>query len=202
MGLQPGVFERSGSESENRRLWLENPAGSRVVQIQHDRLAVHWTKGEPDEGYPRFTSLRESLVDAWNRLDSAFDQQLMPDICQVLYVNHIGAESGWKGVGDTQEILASWRGDVSDDFLPKPVIAATYLHFHMPDPGEWLDIETGPIRIGDESVLAVYVGARGRAGSDCLEGVLQFMDLAHEWIVRGFTSLTTSRAHNVWGRMR
>ena len=41
MGLEPGAFDRSDDEAGDLRLWLSNPGGSRVVQIQHDRLAVH-----------------------------------------------------------------------------------------------------------------------------------------------------------------
>ncbi len=201
MGTRPGVFERPDDESEDGRLWLAAPDGNRVTQIQHDRLAVHWTKGQPDENYPRFSSLRAALVDAWEKLDSVLDDTPIPDICQVLYINHVGAESEWEGPEDTRDILTSWRGETSDDFLPAPVVSAAYLHFHMPEPGKWLDVETGPIRDdNDEPVLAIYLGARGQASSEQLEGALEFMDLAHEWIVRGFTSLTTQKAHDIWRR--
>ncbi|MCY3862490.1 MAG: TIGR04255 family protein [bacterium] len=202
MGLEPGAYDRPDDEAGDRRLWLSNPGGSRVIQVQHDRLAVHWTQEDSEEIYPRFASLREFFVEAWHRLNDAVDDQLVPGICQVLYVNHIGAESGWQGPEDTPEILAPWGGIMSDDFLPEPGIAATYLHFHIPDPGEWLDIQAGPVGVDDRSVLAVYLAARGIAASPDLEGVLEFMDLAHEWIVRGFASFTTPSAHKTWGRNR
>ena len=202
MGLEPGAFDRPDDEAGNLRLWLSNPGGSRVVQVQHDRLAVHWTQDESEEAYPRFASLREFFVEAWHKLDDAFSDQLVPGICQVLYVNHIGTESGWQSAEDTPEILAPWGGIMSDDFLPEPEIAATYLHIHIPDPGEWLDIQAGPVHINETSVLAIYLAARGLAASPHLEGALEFMDLAHEWIVRGFASFTTQSAHKIWGRRR
>ena len=42
----------------------------------------------------------------------------------------------------------------------------------------------------------------GRASSPDLAGALDFMDLAHEWIVRGFTSMTTAEAHEHWRRTK
>jgi hypothetical protein len=44
--------------------------------------------------------------------------------------------------------------------------------------------------------------ARGRPGSDGIPGVLQFLDVGREWIVRGFTSITTATMHKIWGRRR
>lgn len=204
IGLEPSPTDRPDDGAELERLWLSAKDGQQVVQIQHDRLAVNWKRDSLDETYPRFTWLRDFFLDAWHRFNQVSSIELCPDICQVLYVNHIGAESGWHGVGDTSEILTSWRGDTSDEFLPEPEIAATYLHYHIPDPGQWLDIEAGPIRPAEDEdrVLAIYVASRGWTDSPDLDGALAVLDLAHEWIVRGFTSVTTTAAHQRWGRTR
>jgi uncharacterized protein (TIGR04255 family) len=52
-----------------------------------------------------------------------------------------------------------------------------------------------------KDVLILDLTARGPAkldGSDMED----WFDLAHEWIVRGFTDLTSALAHKRWGRMQ
>ncbi|WP_419911579.1 TIGR04255 family protein [Candidatus Poriferisodalis sp.] len=204
IGLEPSHIDRPEAGAELERLWMSAKGGQQVVQVQHDRLTVNWKRDSLDETYPRFTWLRKFFLDAWHRLSKITAIDLCPDICQVLYVNHIGAESGWHGISDTSEILASWRGHTSDEFLPEPEIAAAYLHYHIPDPGQWLDIDVGPIRPDENAdrVLAMYVSSRGWAATADLDGALAVLDVAHEWIVRGFTSATTAKAHQKWGRTR
>ena len=200
MDLNPSHHEMPNDDADDLRLWLSGESGSRVVQVQHDRLAVNWARSDPSEEYPRFGTLRDSFIDAWHRLDAATGGELLADICQVLYVNHIGAESGWESVEHTSKILCPWSGTMSDEFLPEPEIAANYLHFHMPDPGQWLDIETGPVRVDDEPKLAMYLAARGMTERYDLDSALDLLDLAHEWIVQGFVSITTPEAHKIWGK--
>ena len=55
-------------ETQTPRLWLQNEAGNRVLQLQQDRVVVNWQKGGTDDPYPRYASIRESLVEAWGRL--------------------------------------------------------------------------------------------------------------------------------------
>ncbi len=184
---------------------MSGEGDTRVVQLQPDRLAVNWKKSDPDEVYPRFANLREFFIESWRRLTAIAKERAycepQPTICQVLYVNHIGAAQGWKRVDDTPQVLAPWSGSMSDDFLPAPDVAATYQHFHLPEPGRWLDIETGPRKTDDDvCVLAVHLTCRGAAPTPDLEGALNVMDLAHDWIVRGFASVTTSDAHAIWER--
>lgn len=192
-------------DAASLRLWLSGDSDNRVVQLQPDRLSVNWRKGEPDERYPRFANLREFFVESWHRLTAVAAERAYceprPTICEVLYVNHIGAAHGWGGADDTSAILAPWSGSMSDDFLPAPHVAATYQHFHLPDPGRWLDIESGPRKTDDgERVLAIYLTCRGTAATPDLDAALSVVDLAHDWIVRGFASVTTSDAHEVWER--
>ena len=50
--------------------------------------------------------------------------------------------------------------------------------------------------------MVLTLVSRGAASSPDLDGALDFMNLAHKWIVKGFTSVTTTQAHNQWRRTR
>lgn len=50
--------------------------------------------------------------------------------------------------------------------------------------------------------MMLNLTARGHALSNDLESALDFFDVAHRWIVLGFTAVTSSEAHSIWGRLQ
>ena len=203
----PEVSLEVSDEAQTPRLWLQNEAGNRVLQLQQDRIVVNWQKGGSDDTYPRYATIRESLVDAWGRLNQAMDDLQLnvppPSICEVLYVNHLGADQGWRSADDTAALIAPWAGTMSDGFLPENPHKGFLLHYHLPDRRGWLNIDawTTDAR-SDERLMVLTLVSRGSASSPDLDGALDFMDSAHAWIVRGFTSVTTMEAHKQWRRTR
>ena len=201
----PGIELKVSEETETPRLWLMDEAESRLVQLQQDRLVVNWRKRPRDAPYPRYVSNRGFLVKAWERLAEVLHDlgRTVPEplICEVQYVNHLDEHSGWRSAGDTPAVIAPWDGTMSDGFLPPPRDAGLSMLFELPDERGWLAVDgrSGQLRSGRKAMTLNLI-ARGRAASPDLEGALDFMDLAHEWIVRGFTSITTSEAHKRWRR--
>ena len=190
---------------ETPRLWLQSAAGDRVVQLQQDRIVVNWKQGTAAGTYPRYRSIRKALLEAWNKLSASIsdlDLDLpQPSICEVQYINHLGPSQGWRSAEDTQWFIAPWNGTMSDEFLPTDHHGRMLLHFHLPEKRGWLNIEGWTTdREGGEKLFVLRLTSRGRASSPDIDDALDFMDLAHEWIVRGFTSATTAEAHKKWGR--
>ena len=201
----PTVAFKVSEETETPRLWLMNEQGSQLLQLQQDRLVVNWRRLPSDTPYPHYGSIREFLVEAWNRLTAVVHDLGRtvpePSICEVQYVNHLDKHSGWRSVGDTPAVIAPWDGSMSDGFLPPAREAGLSLLFELPDGRGWLAVDgrSGQLRHGRRAMTLNLV-SRGHAASPDLAGVLDFMDLAHEWIVRGFTSITTVEAHKHWRR--
>lgn len=203
-----GTEDGAAASAPTERLWLTDDVGNRVVQFQSDRLTVNWQKGDPSDEYPRFEAIREFFVDAWRRLGARVEADGLaapePDVCDVMYVNRLGAAQGWSGHSDTAALLSPWSGSHSDDFLPEPEMTAIYLHYHLPTFG-WLNVEAWDAVDEDENeLLALYLQSRGRLPEEDgnLDGALRFMEVARDWIVRGFTSVTTARGHEIWGRFQ
>jgi len=48
--------------------------------------------------------------------------------------------------------------------------------------------------------LLLELKATGPSSSTDKKAMLDWFDLAHEWIVRGFTDLTAAEAHKLWER--
>ncbi len=49
-------------------------------------------------------------------------------------------------------------------------------------------------------ILRLSLTARGAPRGGGIDGVRAFFEVGHEWIVRGFTSLTTPAMHRIWER--
>ncbi|WP_420437288.1 TIGR04255 family protein [Candidatus Poriferisodalis sp.] len=203
-----GSEEDAAASPPTQRLWLTDDTGNRVVQFQSDRLTVNWQKSDERDEYPRFEAIRAFFVTAWQRLADRLEADGLeapePNVCDVLYMNQLGEAQGWSGSSDTAALLAPWNGSHSDEFLPEPEMTGIYLHYHLPTFG-WLNVEAWEATDDDENgLLALYLQSRGHLPiEDCnLDGALAFMDEAREWIVRGFTSVTTEHGHRIWGRFQ
>lgn len=194
-------------DTRTPRLWLQNAEGNQVLQLQQDRIALNWRQGSTDDAYPRYQSIRRALETAWHQLTATIGELGLgapePSICEAQYINHLGADQGWCSSEDTAELIAPWNGTMSDEFLPTDFSSGLMLSFSLPDQRGWLHITglTADFVDGDRR-LVLHLTSRGTPASPDIDGALDFMDLAHEWIVKGFTSVTTAEAHEQWGRTR
>lgn len=180
--------------------WLLDESSHHLIQIQRDRLVVNWRKLTPDEPYPSFESILPRWKQAWAVLEEAVARgdlgQLTPNACELTYFNAI--EPSPK-IG---QLVAPWSGEHSDGFLPEPTEVRLAAQYPLPDDGGYLTIELTPAIRQDTGAAAslLRVGARGWPASPDHDSVLRFFEIAHDWIVRGFTSFTTPTMHELWER--
>lgn len=189
-----------------RTLFLSE-SGERLAQLQADRLVLNWRRTDDGHAYPRYASLREELLALVGQLaDFSVDQGYPPmtiSQVEVSYTNPIPA-GGDRSIAD---LLAPWSGSHSDEFLPSPEDVRLDLRYQIPAPdtGEplgrlyarlyrALHRRAGGVATEEADVLQIFARARPR-GDDAGDA----LDLAHEWVVRGFTSLTTEAMHRLWG---
>jgi len=193
------------------RCWFLSEDELQLIQVQPDRFVMNWRKLETDAVYPRYTSLRERFLrELEDFLDFIKDEELgefHPLQCEVTYVNHIFQGSGWETRADLPKVLTVWSGDTSDDSLPPIEEARLHWQYRMEEgdaPVGRLHIQLQPaVRTLDRMpLLSLTLIGRGPPPPDGIPGVLAFADRAHEWIVRGFTSITTPLMHKIWERTR
>lgn len=192
------------------RYWFLNQKGDQLIQLQSDRFLHNWRKRGPNDSYPRYESIRESFKGELE-LFQAFlaDEGLAqpePNQCEVTYVNHILPDDVWERHGQLGRVLTTFSGEPSDDFLAEPEDARLAARYLIAEDDE---APLGRLHISTKSGFQVSSGkpiiileltARGQPGGEGTEGVLQFLDLGREWIVRGFASITTPEMHELWGR--
>jgi len=102
--------------------------------------------------------------------------------------------------------LTVWTTRYSDTFLSGPEDIGLRVRYIIPgvdgSPIGRLLVSVDPAYRAedDRPIYVLLLTARGRPIGQGIEGALGFLDIGREWIVRGFTSLTSPRMHEIWGR--
>jgi uncharacterized protein (TIGR04255 family) len=192
------------------RVWFLNETQNELIQFQRDRFIVNWRQGAESEPYPRYARIRERFLYAYGLLTEFLGMEKLGEIaptqCELTYVNHMPAGEGWATAGELDHVVTVWENAYSDNYLPIPEDAAFRARYRMDDdqgkPLGRLHIVCHPgIRVVDTNpIFAMNFTARGEPMPADLAGALRLFDIEHEWIVRGFASITTPRMHEIWRR--
>ena len=192
------------------RYWFLNSKGDQLIQLQHDRFLHNWRKRGPEDSYPRYESIRQSFESELELFKSFLSEEGLsqpePNQCEVTYVNHIVPNDVWKRHGQLDRVLTVLSGQYSDDFLREPEDSRLATRFQMRDDDGtpigrlYVSAKSGVQVSTDQPIIVLELTSRGQPRGEGTEGVLPFLDLAREWIVRGFTSITTPEMHEVWWR--
>jgi uncharacterized protein (TIGR04255 family) len=196
------------------RAWFVGPEGSHLVQFQRDRLIHNWRRMAPEGAYPRYRTIVPQFSQELTELAEVVAEEgvgaLQPTGVEVTYINVIPV-SALGPEPSLARLLAPWSGRPSDGFLPVPEDERITASYRIPgpeadsEPFGYLNVnaervihQAAPGGPSEEQIL-LQVFARGRPLGDGIEGVLAALDLGHEWVVRGFRSLTTPEMHGRWG---
>jgi uncharacterized protein (TIGR04255 family) len=190
------------------RCWYVNDDGRQLLQIQNGRFIFNWRKRAPDDEYPRY---RQFVLPSFNRLWQSFLGFLKqeglgepsPVQCEVTYVNHIPKGEGWNTVEDWDEVFNFLNFHHKLNFLPHPEATNIDLAFVIPEKRGRLRAKIRrAIRIVDKcEIITLNLIARGRPQSSSTQDIVNWFELGHEWVVRGFADITTPKMHEQWERV-
>ena len=188
------------------RVWFINEPGDQLIQFQFDRFYFNWRRKQ--SGYPRYHHVIKQFEKVLNTIEDFFNEfelgKLKPIECELSYINHIPKGEGWNTIDDLSNLFLDfvWK-QIGERFLPNPVNIAWQSSFLLPENKGRLNVSLKQAtKIDDKTPLFVLeLKASGIGESTARAGILEWFDVAHEWIVRGFTDLTTPEAQRtVWGR--
>ena len=191
------------------RLWFLSADGTRLVQVQSNRLVVNWRQLETGVPYPRFSRLKAMLAESLD-IFTAFlaDEALggvIPDQVELTYVNHIPAGDSGSPRAPLARYVSCWRGE-SEQWDLGPTEESSFRTQYVvqregtPAARLFVELDSGYTANGRAPIYVMNLVARGAPNSPTIEGAFDFFDNAHRWIVNGFTNLTTHEAHTLWGR--
>jgi uncharacterized protein (TIGR04255 family) len=189
-----------------RRVWLSSADSSYVMQIQPDRFIHNWRKQRDSEQYPSFQRAKARFYTAWRSFHEFVRSNAIGEIrlsrFEVTYVNHIlGVSDPISSAFETHLPIMKWAASRPDPFLPEPKTMGFNLQFSLPDKVGTLQVwaRHGVRAVDQQQVLQVDLTTRGSLKPDGADLDAR-LELAHEWIVRGFTDITSSGAHRIWER--
>lgn len=190
-------------------VWMLTDDRRELLQVQRDRFTRNWTREPERDGYPSYDELAprfmRDLADFTAFVQSAELGVLSVDQCELTYINPIPVGDVWQRPGQLERVLAPWSGVYTEGFLDEPESITLDLQYLIPGsdgrPTGRLRVSVKPaLDRAQQTYLMLTMVARGRPEGLGAASTLSFFDVAHEWIVRGFTTLTTPPMHKVWRR--
>ncbi|WP_297379745.1 TIGR04255 family protein [Roseateles chitinivorans] len=183
---------------ELRRTWLLNSVGTHLLQLQEDRFIFNWKRNSLDEHYPSYDTVIADFWKQWHQYrDFLAEQGLGAPVAVQLELTYHNVLLGHS------HFLRDHRREAPDSrFLPVSEALNYRDQFLLPDNCGRLHVNAlsaRQVQTG-EKALRLDLTARGLPKEASEEGCKGWFDLAHEWITHGFADLTTSEAHELWGR--
>ena len=192
------------------RLWMITSAKTELIQLQQDRFGYNWRKLRPDDEYPRYHSIRDKFSKQWTSFEqfvvASKLETIKPIQCEITYINHIKRAGVWKIHGEIEKVIPSATPQLTEGFLPSPEAVRFAPKYIIPaadgTPYGRLHVSVSPVYLteGTEPIFFMDLTARAAPQETTLDGILETLDMAHEWVVRGFATLTSSEMHLAWRR--
>lgn len=185
------------------RVFLIDDSKNWVMQMQRDRFLHNWRKTDEESVYPRFPTVSQRFFAAWHRFSEFCTREkvgaIQPLQLELTYINHIPLGQGWGRVCEVGNVVPDvcWRPDHS--FLPDPESIGWNASFLLPEQQGRLHVQLrrGLRQKDRKTVLLCELTARGMNLGESIE---PWFEMAREWIVRGFTDLTSEHVQKVYWR--
>ena len=191
------------------RVWFLRQDETSLVQVQRDRFLHNWKKVQPTDEYPRYhTVIRQfadRLADFGRFVQDYHLDALKPVQYELTYVNHIPCGEEVSSLADIGRLFPdfAWRTR-KGRFLLNPNGINWRTTIDLPDKkGRLHATIRSAMRSDGTNIFLFELTARGFPGDQSPDSMWAWFGLAHEWIVRGFTDLTSEEFHrDVWRRKR
>lgn len=187
------------------RVWYISGDGTRLVQLQQDRLYTNWRQSAAGEEYIRFPRIAEEFEAVFSRFQEFIvrlsDQPLRTVGYELTYVNIIGKGPEWQSAGDIGLVFNDicWNGQKR--FLSPPKRIAAKFEFELPNQLGSMVVSLAPAkhRESHEEVFRLELATAAPAEVVGKVPFNEWVNVAHDHIVHGFKDLTTDAMHKYWG---
>jgi uncharacterized protein (TIGR04255 family) len=196
------------------RTWFVHTNERRIIQVQRDRFLHNWRKMQPDDEYPRYENVIKDFRTYLAKFIEFLEEnelkdklgndpgKLQPLQYELTYINYLIQGEGWETINDIDKVFPnfSWQKG-KNSFLTSPDTINWQTSFAFPDSAGRLHAKLqSAIRREDQRQAIVFeLTARGIGSYTTLDTMWNWFELAHDWIVRGFTDLTSPQVQrDIW----
>jgi len=206
--LARGMGIRVSDKPESPRLWARSGDESRVLQIQRNAIAMNWLRKSEASDYvdydKRRAEFRSNVTKLTQFLSNEGLGQCRPTSCMMTYVNHIDVETLATEPLRAADVFTFFRNETTSGWLPSPDQLAINVSYPMPDERGRLHVQINPAvkptRDKPRYVMRFELTARGKPEAATIESAVEWLDVGHEWIVRGFVDITHPSWQLRWER--
>ncbi|MFK5985180.1 MAG: TIGR04255 family protein [Pseudomonadota bacterium] len=185
------------------RAWFVSDDGRELIQLQPDRFIRNWRRADFNDEYPRYEKrLRPEFLSALNTLNNFYKKNgfgfLKPNQCEISYINHIDADKTHCLLSD---VFLGWSNQYELSDIEN--ININIKHIIKDSDSEFIGrlyIKVQPaFKLEEEKpIFLIELAIKGRPLGEGIEGVMSFMDMGREKIVRAFAKMTTKEMHDLW----
>lgn len=180
------------------RVWFEAASASELIQLQPDRFLFNWRQRK-DEPYPSYEQNSNTFFSDFAAFCTFCRNQKLPEptpeLCEVTYVNHVLPGEDESAVELAGKLFSGHHWETIEGFLPTPEAFTYNRVFVIQRDGKAAGrlyaescIATNRVESKWREFVLLNLTARvNHAAGDELKESLQ---LAHDWVVRGFADLT------------
>lgn len=191
------------------RVWFIGTDDAHLIQVQQDRFVFNWRRIE-GEDYPRHEQVRGSFDKSFGIFQRFLTDEGLgePRLNQweLTYVNRIPSGDGWHRHGELGAVVPLLAASGKGRFLPEPEDIALQFRYRIPEEAgsvsRLLIVANPGFDSTGKPVLGLTLTARGGLSQGGEGSLASRLDLGREWIVRGFTEVTSKTMHQHWGRER
>jgi uncharacterized protein (TIGR04255 family) len=186
------------------RCWFYNEPQTQLIQVQNNRFFYNWRNYFNQTEYPRYENNKAIFKTEWLRFyDFLIANQFeSPQIqyCEISYVNHIEKGKGWESLADLPDVIPYFSGSLVTNFLPLPDAVVLNVFYSIPNIRGRINIQLQPaIRQDDgKEILQLQLSAVGSPASFDIDNVIEWFDLAREYVNRSFVDFTSTKMHGIW----
>lgn len=192
------------------RLWFINEEKNGLIQLQENMFFYNWRKIQPEESYPRYNTVIKTFTLNLKMFTEFIEDEklgiLEPVDCELTYINDIVKGEGWETIADIHKVIPelNWRSN-DQRFLPEPLNLGWKTLYALPeDKGRFIvKLDQATRKIDNQPMFRLEISARGLGVDKSLDAVWDWFEIAHEWIVKGFTDITSEEIQkSIWRRIK
>jgi uncharacterized protein (TIGR04255 family) len=191
------------------RAWFISEDSRHLVQVQADRLVFNWRANPDNANYPSFRAVIRRFKAVFKKFSTFVASSNLGEVnisaLELIYVNHIDRAHGFNGVSELSNLIKDFSFHADGDRVLETIKALSVSSkFELPDNDGELNISMQPSQnaiTGDQLVRLDLLARRFGTVAN-IDEAWNWFDIAHAWIVHGFTDLTTPAAHQIWEKYK
>jgi uncharacterized protein (TIGR04255 family) len=184
-----------------RRVFMKTRDQEYILQLQERRFLTNWRKHPAEAPYPRYAAVLGRFLQSWEKYAAFLKRNELavpePTGYELTYVNEL-EDPNSAGINAFVKPL-DWPV-LRPEFLTRaPQMTNISWSFVLPDSKGTMNVSVNRTeRPGGAAAALLVLSCVGPSSGEY--SLRDWFDTAHEWIVFGFTDLTTHEAHQFWKR--